>query len=266
MATIRVRDWTKDRIEEIQEAESHSSHDSVIKTLLKDRQLAEYAGEPAEPPPDRIDNTPDLPGEKAFEDLTVFAELDRADSGVLFLWCPSCGTEIAHLVIEHPFDIPVFEVECQRCLTHLDQHALVGIEIGYPLERRLIEGTVETDLQDCVVDYWDRVLQGLDADTDHADGTEAHRLVWQLGQYLEEFNWDWPGDVPAVGVRTGWTYRDEATGERLKVLDRVTQGSSHAYRVRRSDPDTDLESVEPERLDGRSVTRRLLDRTLYVVA
>ena len=45
MATIRVRDWTKEQIEEIREAESHSSHDSVIKALLKDRELAKFAGE-----------------------------------------------------------------------------------------------------------------------------------------------------------------------------------------------------------------------------
>lgn len=264
MATIRVRDWTKARIEEIQAAESHSSHDSVIKTLLKDRQLAEYAGEHAEPPTDRGDGPLDLPGEQAFEDLTVFAELDGADNGVLFLWCPGCGNEIAHLTVEHPFAVPVFEVECQRCLAALDQHALVGIEIGYPLERRLVEGTVEADLRACVIDYWDRALRGLDADGDHSDGTEAERLVWQLGQYLEEFNWEWPADVPAVGLQVGRTYRDEATGERLEVLDRVTEGSGHAYRVRRAAAGADLESADPEVLDAWPITQRLLDRALTV--
>lgn len=264
MATIRVRDWTKERIEEIQAAESHSSHDSVIKTLLKDRQLAAYAGEPAEPPTDRADGPLDLSGEKAFADLSVFAELDGVDNGVLFLWCPGCGNEIAHLAVEHPFAVPVFEVECQRCLANLDQHALVGIEIGYPLERRLVEGTVEADLRACVIDYWDRALRSLDADVDHADGTEAERLVWQLGQYLEEFNWDWPAEVPAVGLRAGRTYRDEATGERFEVLDRVTEGSDRAYRVRRAGADGDLESTEPELLDARTVTQRLLERALTV--
>lgn len=257
MATIRVRDWTKARIEEIQAAESHSSHDSVIKTLLKDRQLAEYAGEAPAPGAEPANGPAALPGEKAFDDLTVFAELDSADSGVLFLWCPSCGSEIAHLTVGNPFDIPVFEVECQRCLARLDQHALVGIEIGYPLERRLVEAAVESDLRDCVIDYWDRALRGLGAGERHAEGTGAERLVWQLGQYLEEFGWDWPADVPAVGLRAGETYRDEATDERLEVLERVADGASHAYRVRR-------DGGEPETVDARTLTERLLDRALTV--
>ena len=259
MATIRVRDWTKARIEEIQAAESHSSHDSVIKTLLKDRQLAAYAGEPPGPGAEPGNGPRELPGGKAYDDLTVFAELDRADNGVLFVWCPSCGNEIAHLAVGNPVDIPVFEVECQRCLARLDQHALVGIEIGYPLERRLVEGAVEADLRDCVVDYWDRALQGLGAGPTNGDGTEAERLVWQLGQYLEEFNWDWPADVPAVGLRAGESYRDEATGERLEVLDRVVDGASRAYRVRRG------EGAEPETVAARSLTERLLDRSLHAV-
>jgi len=44
MATIRVREWTKERIEEIRETESHSTHDSIIKSLLKDRELAKFTG------------------------------------------------------------------------------------------------------------------------------------------------------------------------------------------------------------------------------
>ncbi|MDZ7700649.1 MAG: hypothetical protein U5J98_00500 [Halobacteriales archaeon] len=258
MATIRVRDWTKARIEEIQAAESHSSHDSVIKTLLKDRQLAEYAGEAPAPGGGAANGPLDLPGEPAFDDLTVFAELDGADNGVLFVWCPSCGNEIAHLVVGDPFDIPVFEVECQRCLARLDQHALVGIEIGYPLERRLVEGAVDADLRDCVVDYWDRALAALGAGVNFQDGTEPEALVWQLGQYLAEFNWDWPADVPAVGLRAGEAYRDRGTDERLEVLDRVVEGANRAYRIRRG------EGAEPETVDAQSLTERLLERALYV--
>ena len=261
MATIRVRDWTKARLEEIQAAESHSSHDSVIKTLLKDRELAAYAGaEPtasAEPAA-----TAELPGEPAFDDLTVLAELRDVDIGVLFLWCPSCGNEIAHLAVGDPFSISVFEVECQRCLARLDHHAIVGIEIGYPLEQRLVEGTVEADLRACVVDYWDRTLEGLASGAVPADGTPAERLVWQLGTYLEEFGWDWPADVPAVALRPGETYRDEATGERLAVDDRVVEGATHAYEVRWLDGST----AEPGRLDAAAAADRLLGRTLYVEA
>jgi len=34
---IRVQDWTKEQLEEIKEKEDHTSLDSVIKTLLKER-------------------------------------------------------------------------------------------------------------------------------------------------------------------------------------------------------------------------------------
>lgn len=38
MPTIRVQDWTKDQLEEIQDEEDHTSMDSVIKSLIKERQ------------------------------------------------------------------------------------------------------------------------------------------------------------------------------------------------------------------------------------
>nr|WP_255313472.1 hypothetical protein [Halobacterium sp. GN101] len=34
---IRVQDWTKEQLEEIKDEEDHTSLDSVIKTLLKER-------------------------------------------------------------------------------------------------------------------------------------------------------------------------------------------------------------------------------------
>jgi hypothetical protein len=37
MPTIKVNDWTKEQLEEIKENEDHSSFDSVIKSLLKER-------------------------------------------------------------------------------------------------------------------------------------------------------------------------------------------------------------------------------------
>jgi hypothetical protein len=268
MATIRVRDWTKARIEEIREAESHSSHDSVIKTLLKDRELATFAQADDPTGRDRAAAPLDLPGEPAFDDLTVFAELGHAEGGVLFLWCPSCGNEIAHLTVENPLAVPVFEVECQRCLAHLDQHALVGIEIGYPLEQRLVEDTVGADLQACVIDYWDRALRGLRAGADPADGTDAERFLWQVDRYLEAFNWAWPDDVPAVAVQTGRTYRDEATAEHLTVLERLSdhRHAPDAYRIKRYDPAGSPDDVDPERLDAGAVTDRLLRRTLWLVS
>ena len=38
MPTIKVHDWTKEHLEDIKEEEEHSSFDSVIKSLLKERQ------------------------------------------------------------------------------------------------------------------------------------------------------------------------------------------------------------------------------------
>jgi len=37
MPSIKVHDWTKSQLDEIKEEEEHSSYDSVIKTLLKER-------------------------------------------------------------------------------------------------------------------------------------------------------------------------------------------------------------------------------------
>jgi len=38
MPTIKVHDWTKEQLEDIKKEEQHSSYDSVIKSLLKERE------------------------------------------------------------------------------------------------------------------------------------------------------------------------------------------------------------------------------------
>lgn len=38
MPTIKVNDWTKDELDDIKDEEEHSSYDSVIKSLLKERE------------------------------------------------------------------------------------------------------------------------------------------------------------------------------------------------------------------------------------
>ncbi|WP_306061786.1 hypothetical protein [Natronococcus wangiae] len=260
MATIRIRDWTKEQLEEIRDQESHSSHDSIIKSLLKDHELAQFAHaapseEPVEPDPE--------PDEKAFDDLTVLDELITVDNGVLFLWCPNCGKEMAHLSIENPISIPVYEMECQRCLTHLDQHAIVGIEIGYPIEERLVDDTLQDDLKTCVIDYWDRKLEQLAREV--ADDTDLDHQVWQFGQYARDFNWDWPTDVPVIGIAIGETYRDDMTGDVLEVLECVTENRNelNSYRIRRYDSDTDV--TETEIMGKESLTPLFLRRSLYLV-
>lgn len=258
MATIRVRDWTKERIEEIREAESHSSHDSVIKTLLKDRELAQYAGTvpetDADQPPSSFESS-----ETAFDDLTVLAEMESADNGLLFLWCPNCGNEVAHLGIENPLSMSVFEAECQRCLTRLDQHALVAIEIGYPIEQQLVDGALEADLKRCVVDYWDRALEALASgrlDIDMDDET----FVWKLGDYYREFGWEWPADVPIVALEPGESYRDEVSGDRLEVIEVATENRNTLddYRVRRGSSD------DTETIDASTVLDLVLSRNTHL--
>lgn len=264
MATIRVRDWTKEQIEEIREEESHSSHDSVIKALLKDRELAKFAGTAVSSEPGETEDEPEEPAEKAFDDLTVLSEIISADNGVLFLWCPNCSNEIAHVVTENPVSMSVFEVECQRCLSRLDQHAIVVIEIGYPIEQRTVEETLGEDLKRCVIDYWDRTLKQL-ADGSLNDDADAEYLLTQFDKYFREFGWEWPADVPVVGLETGQTYRNEATDERIEVVESISGNHNdlNDYRVRKDTPDENAET-ETELIDASTIMNLILGRNLYI--
>lgn len=266
MATIRVRDWTKEQIEKIREAESHSSHDSVIKALLKDRELAKFAGTSIEDQSDEPADVPAAPPEKTFDDLTVLGELNRADNGIIFLWCPNCGNEIAHAGFENPLTLSIFEVECQRCLTRLDQHAIVAIEIGYPIEERIVEETLHDDLKACVIDYWDRTLELLADGSFDGEDVDDEQFVWQCDEYLREFDWDWPEDVPVVGLREGGVYRNEVTGERIEVLESKEENRNtlNDYRVRMGPTDDQDEPVDAELLDSREVMNLIISRSLYI--
>lgn len=267
MGTIRVRDWTKERIEQIRDAESHSSHDSVIKSLLKDRKLAEYADDVVGDAPETITDSRSNSVDTAFDDLTVLGELSAVDSGVLFLWCPNCRTELAHLTVESPLGLSVFETECQRCLTHLDRHAIVAIEIGYPLEQKLVDDSLQDDLRDCVVDYWDRTL---DSATVGAvdDDPDAARLVWQFDQYCREFSWEWPVDVPVVGCTTGTTYRNAATNEYLEIIEPVSEhrNAMDSFKIRRYSGDPETGTSETDILDGTTITEHIVNRRLLMEA
>ncbi|MFB6222117.1 MAG: hypothetical protein ABEH86_00390 [Haloarcula sp.] len=265
MTTIRVRDWTKERIEEIRESESHSSHDSVIKSLLKDRKLAQFAGEEVEVA-DRSAQEDQSIEDKAFDGLTVLSELVDADNGVLFLWCPNCGNELAHLTVESPIGLSVFEMECQRCLNHLDQHAIVAIEIDYPIEQKLVDNHLQDDLKECVIDYWDRTLkQFTEWKTD--DDIDTEHLVWQFSQYMSNFSWEWPHDVPAVGVESGKTYRNTVTDEYIDVLEPVTENRNalDSFEVKRYTQDTDPDSVTSEIMDSSTIIDWIVKRILVLV-
>lgn len=260
MATIRVRDWTKEQIERIREAESHSSHDSVIKTLLKDRELAKFAENPAEETPTQVDRQPERRAETAFDDLTVLEELEHAKNGIIFLWCPNCANEVAHLGLESAVSLSVFEAECQRCLTRLDQYAIVAIEVGYPIEKRVMEGTVEDDLKGCVIDCWNRTLEAATAGTLDGAELDEERRVLKYNDYLEAFGWSWPTDVPVVGIEPDHTYRNEATGSRIEVTEKLsdTRGSLSDYRIRTPDGESDV-------LESGELLNFILGRNLYLV-
>ncbi|WP_340097744.1 hypothetical protein [Salinibaculum salinum] len=265
MATIRVRDWTKEQIEEIREAESHSSHDSVIKALLKDRELAQFAGTATEEAKESDCSASPQHADTLFDDLTVLAELEHVDNGVVFFWCPNCASEIAHIGFDDDMSMSVIEIECQRCLARLDQYVVVGIEVGYPIEERIVEETLEEDLKRCVVDYWDRSLEAVAAGDHDDDQIETERRVWKYNEYLQEFGWSWPSDVPVVGVRPEQRYRNTVTGDRFDVLESITdtRGAVDDYRIRRySDehPDGDT-SV----LDATELTNLVVSRSLSVV-
>lgn len=263
MATIRVRDWTKEQIEEIRDAESHSSHDSVIKTLLKDRELSQFVTDPSSRPetvPAESDHSE--PDGTAFEDLTVLEEITTADNGVLFLWCPSCSNEIAHIGGDSSISWSVFEVKCQRCLSRLDQHAIVGIEIGYPIEQRLVEETLRSDLKRCVMDYWERML-GQFADGSLGEDADDDHLVWKFGDYRRSFGWEWPDDAPVIDLEAGQTYRNEATGQLIDVVEPTTdrRNTLDDYRVRKRTEGTDDDRTEI--IDANTVMGLIVSRQLY---
>lgn len=266
MATIRVRDWTKKRIEEILEEESHSSHDSVIKALLKDRQLAKFAGQNIEDEADTVEEERQLPEDKAFDELTVLNEMYRADNDVLFLWCPNCGKELAHLTLENPVDLSIFEMECQRCLNHLDQHAIIAIEIGYPIEEKLVEDTLQTDLKECTIDYWDRNLEHATENTVNEEN-DVEQLVWQFDQYVRNFQWDWPTDIPVVGFEPGDTLRNEVDDELIEVIEPVTENRNalDSFEVKRYSKGGDPSEASTEIMDSNTIANLIINRSLYLV-
>lgn len=265
MPTIRVREWTKERIEEIRNQESHSSHDSVIKSLLKDRELAKFASpQPEEPEGTSTVDEPKI--DKEFDFLTVFSELRTPGDGIIFLWCPQCVSEIAHLTVEDRVNISQLELGCQNCLHRLDHHALVAIDIGYPIEQKLVDESVEADLRLCVVDYWDRALEA--AYEESTEAADVDNLVWTIDQYCTEFDWDWPSAYPVVSLQPDRRYRDEITGEVIEVIEPVSDDNTriNSYRIRRHESSSGTErDGESEILTSEDVVDLIAGRRLTVV-
>ncbi|NLV15464.1 hypothetical protein [Haloarcula argentinensis] len=262
MASIRVKDWTKKKLRKIRNAESHSSYDSVVKTLLKDRKLAKHADDASNTSVDESVQSQEPDIDKAFDDLTVLAELTGSHDDVLFLWCPNCGNELVHLTVDQPLGLSVFEMECQRCLTHLDSQAIVAIELRYPIEQKMIEGQLQADLKACVMDYWDRTLEAAATESVETEPSAA-RLVWQFDQYYKQFDWDWPTDVPTVSFVPGVMYCNTVTDERIEAVEAVSENRNtmDSYKIRRHTADGDVIS---DQLDSSTIVDWIVNRELVV--
>lgn len=265
MPSIRIHDWTKEKLEAVREEESHSSFDSVIKALLRDRKLAqatELTGGAAQP------NLPEesINSDKQFEDLTALAELTAAEEGVMFLWCPNCGNEVTHIVTDNPISMSVFEIQCQQCLSELNHHAIVTVEIGYPVEEKVVENELQSDLQACIIDYWDRTLAQIGNGTVDADVDDEY-LVWQFFQYYQTFDWEWPVDVATVGLKSGETYVNRSRDEYVEVIDAVDghQRELGTFRVESWSEEVDRSDATEQVLDPDEIRHLLCNRELYRV-
>jgi len=260
MPTIRIQDWTKEELEAVREMESHSSYDSVVKALLRDRKLVQAL--------DRTETLPDTGAtaaaepDKRFENLSALAEVTSTEKGIMFLWCPNCGNEIAHITAENRIDMSVFEVQCQQCLSELNHHAVVTVEIGYPVEEKTVQNELQNDLRACVIDYWDRMLATIGDGTIDAD-VDTEYLIWQIYRYYRVFDWEWPTDVPTVGLKSGRTYHNQNTDECLEVIETNHHNEFGTTRVRVWPTDGDPEAAVEQQLGADEFTHLLCSRTLY---
>ena len=264
MPTIRIQDWTKEELESVRELESHSSYDSVVKALLRDRKLVQAIDQSDGMAEAEAAVEPDTESEKRFENLTALAEVSTAEKGIMFLWCPNCGNEIAHITTDNPVDMSVFEIQCQQCLSELNHHALVTVEIGYPVEEKTVENELQSELRSCAIDYWDRTLEKIGDGTIDSDVDEEY-LVWQVGEYYRLFDWEWPTDVPTVGLKPGTTYRNRNTDEYLEVIETASEHQHELDDVHGKvwSGDSDPDEATEQTLNPDETTHLLCSRTLY---
>ena len=264
MPTIRIHEWTKEKLQQVREAESHSSYDSVVKTLLRDRKVAQLSErlstEELTPHPEEPERS-----DKEFSDLTALAEITSAREGIMFLWCPNCGNEVAHIVAETTVAMSVFEIQCQQCLTELNQHAIVAVEIGYPVELKVVENDLQSDLQTCIIDYWDRLLRDI-GDDSLDDKKDAEYLIWQIIRYYQSFDWDWPMEYPTVGLKPGETYLNRSTEEYIAVVEEATDENQDygPYHVESWPADADRAAATEQVLDSDQIRHLLTTRVLYL--
>lgn len=99
MTTIRIGEWTRDQLRTIQEREDHSSLDSVVKSLLKERDLAKTVKEDTlHSTPDAVDNFHVVLNTREDKELvssgSQYSTADRRSeivTTILLLQCTQCG-------------------------------------------------------------------------------------------------------------------------------------------------------------------------------
>lgn len=263
MPTVRIKQWTKDKLEVVRNEESHSSFDSVIKALLRDHEYAKLASQPTTAD-EAVDEPVNEPDDKAFPHLTVLAELTHANEGILFLWCPNCRNEVAHVVTDNPVSLPVFETKCQQCLSQLDHHGLVVAEIDHPVEEQLVENTLKGHLRACVIDYWDRMLERIGDESTAVENKDA--LIWQIVRYSDQYDWDWPTDVPVVGLEPGKKYVNNETDELVAVIEPASdqRNDINDLHIERWPKGTSRTEATTDLLERSEIITLLTDRALYL--
>lgn len=198
--SIRIGDWTKQQLAQIRDEEDHSSHDSVIKSLLKERDTAEVARLLSANDVDTEDSWRP-PADKRYDALTVMAEAGPLDDGEASLWCPGCGDEVMYLHMADFRAIDNVQVDCQQCDVELSAHSLVYLAEPEWLDTHPTPDERQPELKEAVIDHWERSLEQADLYEDDGHQTLGSVLGETYAQVATRLDWEWrPCDVPVLGI------------------------------------------------------------------
>lgn len=269
--SIRVTDWTKQQLDQIKDTEDHSSRDSVLKSLLKDREIAAHARTHLAEDDPHADWT--APAEKAVEGLLVLAEAGPTDHDEAHLWCPACGGYVMHLHIDDLRTITGLTIDCPRCGIEHDRHSLVALDINgetYPDDRLDDEDKRQHDLQTAVIDYWERALRTANFFESTGTGTVGEHLATAFYAHAHTYDWEWrPPDVPTTTLQT-WhgdhprsrvTYRNVRDDEYLILLESIR--TTDDYRGLRYPVGSDPADADPELIPGDELDDLIEGKQLY---
>lgn len=177
VTSLRVQEWTKNRLDEIQEQEEHTSQDSVLKSLLLHRQM----------------NTRELP-----DDGRIFPEeagailnavvLKKAKIDEATIYCPACDTPQETVAYEAPTRVAEYSNTCGSCGATLNEWIAAAIHPDH------LQGEPEADMLAFKVRLdWEQELGDL-ANKDRVD--EAPRF----SEYADAVGWDWRPRYPIESV------------------------------------------------------------------